>query len=328
MKTWVMAASAALLVVVGCSKAAKDESQAGMNDRPSDGGAAASPAVAYRTRSQAVDKMAAREPAATGVVNSAQAQAPSSTQFDTRAIADSIVPSMIIRTGQAAVYVDSLQQGIERIRALAKRVGGYVANTSIASGNDQTHTATLEVKLPASRFDEAISGLNPIGKVESVNVQTEDVGEEFVDVTARAANLHKLEARLIDLLATRTGKLADIVEVEDKLSQVRGEIERMEGRMRYLKTRSAISTLTINVHEKLPVVSPRGSGNVIVEAFADAWRSFVRFVAAIIASLGVLVPLALITLGVLVVVRRYVKLPPPRKLPPKTDDKPPTDIAA
>ena len=53
--------------------------------------------------------------------------------------------------------------GIRAVRALAGRVGGYIANSSIMAGTDQTHSATLEIKIPAARFDDAISGLQPIG---------------------------------------------------------------------------------------------------------------------------------------------------------------------
>src|SRR5205823_10851551 len=78
----------------------------------------------------------------------------------------------------------------------------------------------------------------PIGKLESVNVSAEDVGEEYVDVAARMANARRLESRLIDLLAARTGKLKDVLDVEQELARVREEIERYEGRLRYLKAHS------------------------------------------------------------------------------------------
>ena len=71
-----------------------------------------------------------------------------------------------------------------------------------------------------------------------MNVSAEDVGEEYVDVQARVANAHRLEQRLIEVLATKTGKLSDILNVERELARVREEIERMEGRMRYLRTRT------------------------------------------------------------------------------------------
>jgi hypothetical protein len=207
---------------------------------------------------------------------------------------ETLTPSMIIRTGNASIEVDSLSLGIGRVRLLAARVGGFVANTSIQQGRDQGKIAQLEIRLPSSRFEEAIAGLQPIGKLETVNVSAEDVGEEYVDVQARAANAHRLEQRLIEVLATKTGKLSDILNVERELARVREDIERMEGRARYLRTRSAISTLSITVHEPMPIVGERGSWSVISAAFKQGWRNCVDFVAGFIALLGTLIPLAII----------------------------------
>jgi hypothetical protein len=207
---------------------------------------------------------------------------------------DSVVSAMIIRTGQASVQVDSLDQSIRAVRVLAQRVGGYIANSSIVAGADQTHSATLEIKLPSARFDDAVNGLQPIGHLESVSVSAEDVGEEFVDVAARAENGRKLEQRLIDILGTRTGKLSDVLAVERELARVREVIERQVGRMRCLRTRAAMSTLAVTVHEKLPVVAGTGSWGVLGEAFRQAWRNFIAFTANVIAAMGTLLPLGLI----------------------------------
>jgi hypothetical protein len=212
----------------------------------------------------------------------------------THSSSEMIVSSMIIRTGQASIEVDSLERGIRAVRALAGRVGGYVANSSIAAGAEEMHTATLEIKIPAARFDDAISGLQPIGQLESVSVSAEDVGEEFVDVAARATNGRKLEQRLIDILGTRTGKLSDVLAVERELARVREDIERQEGRMRYLRTRASLSTLSVTVHEKAPVVAGTGSGGMLADAFRQAWRNFIGFVASTIAALGTLLPLGAI----------------------------------
>jgi len=206
--------------------------------------------------------------------------------------------SMVIRNGYAGIEVDSLDVAINRVRVLAARVGGYVANTSVQGGRDQLRSATLEVKVPADRFDEALGGLAPIGKVESVNVTAQDVGEEYVDIAARVENAHRLESRLISLLANRTGKLQDVLSVERELARVREEIERYEGRLRYLRTRVATSTLSIAVHERSPIIVPVAGDGPITVAFRQAWRNFVGFIAALISSLGVLVPLgALVFVG-------------------------------
>jgi hypothetical protein len=212
--------------------------------------------------------------------------------------------AMIIRVGNASIEIDSLEHGIAAARMLAQRVGGYVANTSIQSGRNQYRSASIEIKLPAAQFDAAIDGLSPIGKVEGVNVTAEDVGEEFTDLSARAANAHRLEVRLIELIATRTGKLSDVLEIERELARVRQEIEQMEGRMRYLKSRAAISTLTLNIHEPAPIVGDQGSWGVLANAARQSWRNFVSLVAATIASLGVVLPVAALLIGTVLVARK------------------------
>lgn len=204
---------------------------------------------------------------------------------------------MIIRTGTANVQVDSLDRGIAQVRALAARVGGIIGNTSISGGTDQERHASIELRVPSQNFDAALTGLNPIGKVQNVNVTAQDVGEEYADVTARVANARRLESRLLDLLDRRTGRLEEILNLEREVARVREEIERYEGRLRYLRTRASISTLTITLHEPNAVIgTPRGE-RPIRDAFGIAWRNFVGLIAGLIAATGLLIPLAIVLYG-------------------------------
>jgi hypothetical protein len=221
---------------------------------------------------------------------------------------DSGVASMIIRTGQAFVQVDSLEMGIGLVKQLAGSVGGFIANSSIQTGEHQQRVATLEIKVPSARYDQAIGGLSTIGTLISSNTSAEDVGEEFVDVTARVANARRLEERLIHLLATRTGKLDDVLSVERELARVREEIERYDGRLRYLRTKVSISTLTVTVAEPGPVVGQPGS-NIMAESFKQAWRNFVTVIAHGIQVLGGLLPvLVLVSLGWVIWRRRRPRM--------------------
>jgi len=219
-----------------------------------------------------------------------------------------IPSSMVIRTGQTSIEVDSLERAVAQVRLLAARVGGYVANTTMQTGRGQLRAATLEVKIPAARFDDGLDGLSVLGKLESVNVNAEDVGEEYTDVTARMANARRLETRLIELLATRTGKLKDVLDVEQELARVREEIERYEGRLRYLRAHAVLSTMTIYVHEPLPVVGHAGS-SVIGEAFKQAWRNFVALLAACIRGLGIVIPIGVLMTVAWLGVKRLSLLP-------------------
>jgi hypothetical protein len=206
-------------------------------------------------------------------------------------------PAMVIRTGQAYIEVEKVDAAVLKIRQLAAQYNGYIANSSISGGRDQIRQATLELKIPGARYDEAVGSLSTIGKVETVASNAQDVGEEFVDVTARVNNAKRLEERLISLLANRTGKLDEVLRVERELARVREEIERYEGRLRYLTSRVALSTLSITVHEPAPILGNNPGENPIAAALRRAWRNFIGFLAATIASLGVLIPLGLLALA-------------------------------
>jgi Domain of unknown function (DUF4349) len=218
-----------------------------------------------------------------------------------------VVPgSMLVRVGKASLQVESLEVGIDRVRAMARRTGAVIANTSLEGGHEQTRAASLELRIPSERFDEAVNGLSPIGTLESVNVSVQDVGEEFVDVQARMVNARRLEQRLIDLLANRTGKLTDVLRVEGELARVREEIERYEGRLRYLRTRSSVSTLTVAVHEANPIVAERPGSHPMRDAFLQARENFVSVTAGLIASLGVLIPIGVIIGAAILLARRFL----------------------
>jgi hypothetical protein len=206
---------------------------------------------------------------------------------------DSISVSMIIRTGNAFIEVDSLESAIAAVRRLAESAGGYIANSAIQSGEGQQRQATLEIKIPSTGYDQAVGGLAGIGKLISSSTNAQDVGEEFVDVTARVTNARRMEDRLVNLLATRTGKLEDVLAVERELARVREEIERYEGRLRFLRTQVAMSTLSVTVSEPGPVVGQPGS-NVVVEALKQAWRNSVMVVAGGIEMLGAILPVAVL----------------------------------
>lgn len=212
---------------------------------------------------------------------------------DWRTIRDSAALSMIIRTGQAWIDVDTLASAVAAVHAMAARVGGFIANTTIQTGEGQRHTAGLEIKVPSANYELAMNGLTGIGELRSSTTSTEDVGEEYVDMSARMANARRLEDRLVTLLANRTGKLDDVLAVERELARVREEIERYEGRLRYLRTRTATSTINVTLSEPGPVVGEPGS-NVLADAAVRAWQNFVMLVAGVISASGVLIPLGVV----------------------------------
>jgi hypothetical protein len=215
--------------------------------------------------------------------------------------------AMLIRHGQASVEVKRVDDAVAAVRQSAAQLGGFVANTSLKGGRDQQRTALLEVRVPTAQFDALIAALASVGKVESVNATAQDVADEYVDLAARAANARRVEARFIEMLAGRTGKLSEILAVEQELRRVREEIERYDARLKWLERRTALSSLEVSLHEPLPLIDRRPGPGPIAEAFAEAWARAVAVLAWCIASLGVLVPLGALVAAVALIARRLLR---------------------
>ena len=208
--------------------------------------------------------------------------------------------AMLIRNGRATIEVRRLDDAVTRLRQATTQLGGFVANTAILGGKDEHRSATLEIRVPSAQFDAAVAALAGLGKVESVSATVQDVGDEYVDLGARVANARHMEARLVEMLARRTGRLSDALTVEQELRRVREEIERYDARLKWLERRTSLSSIEITLREPMSVLDQRGP-SPIAEAFGEAWRRAVGVLAWSIAALGVLIPLGLlIGLGVLI----------------------------
>ncbi len=266
-------------MLVGCGMDQPTEAEALMDEAPAPSNVAPGLVGNQATRSVAAD--------AAGFGKDAPQEPPMTVPLPDR---------MLIRTGYASIRVDSLEAAIRRVTEVATAMGGYVANSSFQTGEQAVRSAMLEIKLPAARYQEAFDRLSGVGTVTNASTSTQDVGEEYVDISARTANAKRLEERLVSLLATRAGKLEEVLGVERELARVRQEIERYEGRLRYLERQVAMSTLAVTVFEAGPLVGSPGE-NVIQEAFKNAWRNFVAVVAGGIALLGVVVPVGLVLAG-------------------------------
>jgi hypothetical protein len=292
----VLAAFALALIIAACGTRGDQLSMDSLSSGSAKDASASTPAFADMGRGVALGaarerRAAANQAAAPEAVKVTSAPPPPAQPQSQTQIA---ATGMIIRNGFVNVEVDSLEIAIDRVRALTASLGGYLGNVSMQTGERQVRSATLEMKIPAARFDSAMVGMPALGKVEHSSATAEDVGEEFVDITARVANAKRLEARLIALLASRTARLQDVLSVERELARVREEIERHEGRIRYLASRVATSTITATVHEKYPVIAGQPGTNVFAAAFLNMWRNFVRFLATGIEMLGVVIPVALL----------------------------------
>jgi hypothetical protein len=297
-----------VLLVVACGRRSDTSNAASVGSSTESSAVAGAPAVARAPMAQQAEGMTTRaEPDAPPALEVAVAGA--ATKTDAALPLGSLAstdPSgaMLIRSGQASVEVHRLDDAMTKVRQTASQLGGFVANMNLMGGKDEHRSAQIELRIPSAQFDAAVVALGTLGKVESVSASVQDAGDEYVDLGARAANARHMEARLVEMLARRTGKLSEALTVEQELRRVREEIERYDARLKWLERKAALSSLQITLHEPVSVLDQRGP-SPIAEAFAEAWRRAVGVLAWCIASLGVIVPLGLLIGGMIVLARRW-----------------------
>jgi|GEM_PF-4105672 len=155
----------------------------------------------------------------------------------------------LIYNSEISVSVENYKVAESSLKLTLESMKGYISETNAYTNSDGKLNGTISVRVPSSSFRAAILAIEKLGTVESIREWTEDVSEEYVDVQSRIANQKALEARLLTLLDHKGAKLKDLVAVEDKLAQIRTQIEQHEGRLRFLQNRISYSTLTITLFE-------------------------------------------------------------------------------
>lgn len=156
---------------------------------------------------------------------------------------------VIIYTGNISLVVNDTREAMTAITKLAMEQAGYVSASNVYQAGGVPR-GSITIRVPAESYLDTLEKLRAMAvRVEAENSGTEDVSEEFTDLQARKANLEVTEKALQQLLEERqrVGSTSDILEVYRELTGVRGQIEEIEGRLRFLANKAALSTITIDL---------------------------------------------------------------------------------
>jgi hypothetical protein len=215
----------------------------------------------------------------------------------------------IIRNADLTMEVSSTTETQHRIASIAESHGGFVV-TSEAKQRESTEPAKraldirLVVRIPENRFGSALDQIRGLTtNLTEEKVSGQDVTEEFIDLEARIRTQKALEAQFLQIMR-QTGKIVDALEVQRQIAEVRSDIERLEGRKRFLENRSALSTITVNIMAPKAVVvvpttgfmaSVRDAVSESIDVGSEIVLFFVRFLIVMIPiSVFVLLPGGLI----------------------------------
>ena len=177
----------------------------------------------------------------------------------------------IIRNGSFAVTVKAFDTFFTELRSQASIRGGFIAQVQANRGAGWVSAAQIVVRIQPEQVDAFTSWLRDQGTLTSEQLTSEDISEQYFDLSARLQNARRFEMRLLEMLRTQTGKLQDLVLVEEKLNQIREQIEQFEGKIRLYDHLTGLATLTLSVRvEEHYVVSHPPTFSELV---LSTWRN-------------------------------------------------------
>ncbi|MBA2260658.1 MAG: DUF4349 domain-containing protein [Acidobacteria bacterium] len=184
---------------------------------------------------------------------------------------------LIVRNARLTIVASDFDSARAELERAVQRVGGFIGQIVAHGARGASRRLDATLRVPTARLDETVAALRRLGQVVGEAQDGEDVTQQSADLDTRLENARVSEKRLRDILAQRTGKLSDVLDVEREIARVRGEIEQMESERRSLDRRVTYATVTVSLSEDRkaevnlgPVPVSRRLGNAFVEGWTNA----------------------------------------------------------
>lgn len=220
----------------------------------------------------------------------------------------------IIRNASFDVKVKDADATINKITSAVNASGGYVQETKQSGTKQSGRTTNMVLRVPAGQYAAMIDLVRGLGEITQQREWTDDVTEQFVDVEARIKTL-ELELNELYKIYGRTESVKELMEVEQRISQVTADLESLKGRLRVLSNRVDYSTIQLNLYEPgvpTPIEPPKTVWERMRFGFRSSWNGVVNFtgdlVVFVVSALPVLVYLAVLGLILFLVIRGLQKV--------------------
>jgi len=210
----------------------------------------------------------------------------------------------IIQTASLNIEVEHFQSSFDAVMDIVERYNGFISDSHMHVTGTGRKEGRITVRVSTDMFLACITEIEHVGTVKSKHISGEDVTEEYIDLNARLNNSERQERRLREIL-DMANNTKEVLEVERDLWRVRGEIERLTGRMKYLENRVELAPIHVSLNEPEPITHSWG----IRDALRSAFGGFVSVIRGLIIFAGYALPLLiLVCIGWLVKFRLVPRL--------------------
>ena len=165
----------------------------------------------------------------------------------------------IVRTGTLSLQVDDLASAVRAARDAIRGLNGYVAG-SRQTNDGENSVAEVTYRIPSDRWDEGLDALRKVAKKElGEETNSVEVTGQLIDLEARIANLRASE-KAFQAIAAKATKISDILEVQNQLTNVRGQIEQLDAERSHLSDQASYGTLNVTYGIEVAAVTQAAKG--------------------------------------------------------------------
>jgi hypothetical protein len=218
------------------------------------------------------------------------------------------IPEKIKKTAEINITVEDYKKARTEIEKIIKSGNGYIGSEN-EQNNTYNITNNMVIRVMNKDFDGMINKLMTVASnVNSKNITAEDVTAQFVDIQSRLKSKKEIEKRYLDILQ-KAVKVTDILEIEQKLGQIREEIEAKEGELKYLADQVDYSTINLNFHQEFeytPTDKPGFFGR-LGSAFGNGWSGFLTFLVGFVYAWPLWIILGLMAYFLFKFIKRQLK---------------------
>lgn len=214
----------------------------------------------------------------------------------------------IIWNANLEFQVKDVDEATKDISQLCTKYGAFISHMDLTSSNYEVMNR-MTIRVDDASFNKLISDIKGTSTfMRRAEIRSNDVTEEFIDVESRLKTKKEVRERYIDILRNKSGEIKDVIAAEEAIRKITEEIEAKEGRLRYLQNQVSLSTINLEIYQKVdftaePETFEKGFFTKVKESLQIGWEIIIEILLLLIK----IWPLVLIAIGLLVWRRKWLK---------------------